>query len=146
MRRLREIHCRFHPFGNCASQAFCATPIVRLPVAVNMAPKSACECCKWCKRIFNKDENPVVKNPKPTDLLKPKSYGSKECRPCFSFIKGEPDYSDLTTAALTEHLKKPENQAAYDSKFGSWCEQRREGGRRAKNRGGVSQHESHVWV
>ena len=91
--------------------------------------------CKFCKKKFDKDPSPTVSNPGPEDVLRRRTVGSKDCRPCFSFIRNEPSYSEMSSDALAKSLENPQAQAEYDRKFDGWCETRRTGGRRLRNGG-----------
>ena len=91
--------------------------------------------CKFCKLRFHVDTNPLVKNLDKNDTLKPRCTNARDCRPCANFIKNEEEYADMTASALEKYLQDTANQKVYDEKFKEWCATRREGGRRARNRG-----------
>ena len=86
--------------------------------------------CKLCKKAFDQDPNPLVKNPGPNDLDRRRCAGSKDCKACPCFVKNHPTYKEMTPAALEEWLQKPENQQEYDRDFDDYAEQRRNGKRK----------------
>jgi hypothetical protein len=96
--------------------------------------------CKFCKKTFDKDVNPLAKDPGPDDLLKRRNPAARDCKACYGFLKSESQnhengYGDMSGDALMEYLDKPGKQDEYDTKFSEWCEARRGGKRRAKTRG-----------
>ena len=91
--------------------------------------KSGDPCCKFCKNSFS-SPNPMVKNAAPDDCLKHRTPGSHECRPCFQFKSSHEDYQNLSSSALFEVLRDPQNQADFNAKREAWCEHRRQGKRK----------------
>ena len=98
-------------------------------------PSSDDAHCKLCRKGFGKDVNPLVKNPSRQDLLERRTPGSKECKACFSFLRSDTHFGNMTRAKLIETLQDPVEQQKYDEEFACWCDSRREGKRR---RGGLA--------
>ena len=94
-------------------------------------------CCKYCKAVFDKDPNPLVKNPGPSDTVKRRQVTAKDCKGCFGFLKTDEEFGDMTSSALCEFLEHEPNQRRYDSLYADWCAKRRDGGRRARTRGSL---------
>ena len=142
--KLKLNECLFHPLFfpsilcqlvKCVSATSCILFQLLHSTRMGKGKAVADAACKFCKLRFHVDTNPLVKNPDKNDTLKPRCSNARDCRPCANFIKNEEEYADMTASALEKYLQDTANQKVYDEKFKEWCATRREGGRRARNRG-----------
>ena len=88
--------------------------------------------CKFCGRSFARTLNPTVQNPAPDDLLKRRTAGSRECRPCHNFQKSERDPTFTGPELVKRMAADPSIKAGYLERLENWEASRRRGKRSAR--------------
>ena len=136
-RRLKHVDFACQPFWRASDFAIpLSFSFGFLALLSLMAPKKVKaekSKCKWCHSCFLTAPNPLTQNPPENDLLKRRSAGSLECRPCANMYTASPDYSHLSRKGLEEHLLVKENMDQFLAARESWCEKARAGKRTSKN-------------
>ena len=102
-------------------------------------PSSDTKRCKFCKKLFDKDTNPTVKNPTADDLVRRRAPQSRDCKCCHYFVRNDENYAEMPVNDLEKHLSIESNQAEFDRRYDEWCSARRDGKRRARARGETGQ-------
>lgn len=112
-----------------------------VPLQVDMASGAVATHCRVCKRSFQDTPNPVVKDPKPGDLLK--RHGTlAQCNSCVSFLKKYEPVQGMSKTELTSHLNDDANFDQYMDGLEQWESNRREGKRAPRSTSTSVQAES----